>query len=49
LENQRLKEIVETKDRRIIMLEVQVAQLTKQMDEIKEKLLNAVKTASDMT
>ncbi|XP_021961018.1 uncharacterized protein LOC110856779 isoform X2 [Folsomia candida] len=40
LENQRLKDMVETKDRRIAMLEIQVGQLTKQIDEIKEKLLN---------
>lgn len=43
LENQRLKDMVETKDRRIAMLEIQVGQLTKQIDEIKEKLLNTVK------
>jgi len=38
LENQRLTEVIEAKDRRIAILEMQVAQLTRQMGEIREKL-----------
>lgn len=46
LENQRLTEIVAAKDRRIAILELQVTQLTKQVDEIREQLRKIGKLAS---